>query len=112
MPRVLVPLAPGCEELEAVTIVDLLRRAEIEVGTAGLGEGPVRASRGTVLVPDTVLDKALEEEFDMVVLPGGMPGMENLRNDERILSLRVGCSPPAGSGAGTAAGGESGPIEN
>jgi 4-methyl-5(b-hydroxyethyl)-thiazole monophosphate biosynthesis len=87
MPRVLVPLAPGCEELEAVTIVDLLRRAEIEVVTAGLGEGPVRASRGTVLVPDAALDEALGADYDMVVLPGGMPGMENLKNDERILAL-------------------------
>ena len=87
MPRVLVPLAPGCEELEAVTIVDLLRRAEIEVVTAGLREGPVRASRGTVLVPDMHLDQALEKEYDMIVLPGGMPGMENLKKDDRILSL-------------------------
>lgn len=87
MAKVLVPLAQGCEELEAVTIVDLLRRAEIEVVTAGLGEGPVRASRGTVLVPDKGLDEALEAEYDMVVLPGGMPGMENLKKDARILAL-------------------------
>jgi len=87
MPRVLVPLAPGCEELEAVTVVDLLRRAEIEVVTAGLQDGPVRASRGTVLVPDTDLDQALGQEYDMIVLPGGMPGMENLKKDGRILSL-------------------------
>jgi 4-methyl-5(b-hydroxyethyl)-thiazole monophosphate biosynthesis len=87
MPRVIVPLAPGCEELEAVTIVDLLRRAGIEVVTAGLGEGSVRAAHGTVLVPDAALDEALEADYDMVVLPGGMPGMENLKNDERILAL-------------------------
>lgn len=87
MPRVLVPLAPGCEELEAVTIVDLLRRAEIEVVTAGLDDRPVRASRDTVLVPDTDLDHALEKEYDMIVLPGGMPGMENLKKDDRVLSL-------------------------
>ena len=48
MARVLVPLAQGCEELEAVTVIDLLRRAGIEVVTAGLADGPVRASRGTV----------------------------------------------------------------
>ena len=85
MPRVLVPLAPGCEELEAVTVIDVLRRAEIEVVTAGLDDAPVRASRGTVLVPDTTLDEALGGEYDMIVLPGGMPGMENLKKDERIL---------------------------
>lgn len=85
--KVLLPLAPGCEELEAVTIIDLLRRAEIEVVTAGLGEGPLRASRGTVLLPDATLDEVLDEEFDMVVLPGGMPGMENLRKDPRLPTL-------------------------
>ena len=52
MARVLVPLAPGCEELEAVTIIDLLRRAGIEVVSAGLESGPVRASRGVILVPE------------------------------------------------------------
>lgn len=87
MARVLVPLAPGCEELEAVTIIDLLRRAEIEVVTAGLADGPVTASRRTVLVPDRALSEILGEEFDMVVLPGGMPGMENLRKDGRIAAL-------------------------
>ena len=53
MARVLVPIAQGCEELEAITIVDLLRRAEIEVTTAGLKKGPVTASRGVKLIPDT-----------------------------------------------------------
>lgn len=83
----LVPLAQGCEELEAVTIVDLLRRAGIEVVTAGLDAGPVTASRGTVLVPDTHLDAVLEREFDLVVLPGGLPGATHLDNDPRIHAI-------------------------
>ena len=87
MARVLVPLAQGCEELEAITIVDLLRRAEIEVITASLGEGPVTASRGSVLVADQTLDQALQQEYDMVVLPGGLPGADHLRDDQRIQSL-------------------------
>ncbi len=89
MPRVLVPLAQGCEELEAVTIIDLLRRAQIEVVTAGLAPGPVTGSRGTVLVPDTTLDEALrhEREYDMIVLPGGQPGATHLEHDPRILAL-------------------------
>ena len=87
MARVLVPLAQGCEELEAVTVIDLLRRAGIEVVTAGLDAQPVRASRGTVLVPDTTLDAALETDFDMVVLPGGLPGADHLRDDVRIIEL-------------------------
>jgi len=87
MARVLVPLAPGCEELEAVTIIDLLRRARIEVVVAGLAGGPVKGSRGTVLVPDTTLESALAQDYDMVVLPGGQPGATNLENDARVLAL-------------------------
>jgi 4-methyl-5(b-hydroxyethyl)-thiazole monophosphate biosynthesis len=87
MARVLVPLAQGCEELEAVTIVDLLRRAGIEVVTAGLEQGPVTASRGVVLVPDTTLEAVLEQEFDMIVLPGGLLGADHLDQDPRIHAL-------------------------
>lgn len=87
MANVLVPLAPGCEELEAITIVDLLRRARIDVVTAGLAPGPIKASRGTVLVPDTTLDEALHHDYDMVVLPGGQPGARHLAQDPRILTL-------------------------
>ena len=85
MAKVLVPLAQGCEELEAVTVVDLLRRAGIEVITAGLDERPVRASRGMVLVADMTLASALLQEYDMIVLPGGLPGADNLRDDDRII---------------------------
>lgn len=87
MARVLVPLAQGCEELEAVTVIDLLRRAGIEVVTAGLEDGPVRGSRGTVLVPDTTLDAVLDRDFDMIVLPGGLPGADHLNEDARIRAL-------------------------
>ncbi len=87
MASVLVPLAEGCEELEAVTIIDLLVRADVEVVTAGLEPGPVKASRGVTLVPDTTLDEALGRDFDMVVLPGGGPGADRLDNDPRIGEL-------------------------
>jgi protein deglycase len=87
MKKVLVPLAQGCEELEAVTIIDILRRADIEVTTASLDDKPVRASRNTVLIADTTLDKAMAHEFDMIVLPGGLPGADHLRNDVRIIGL-------------------------
>ena len=87
MASVLVPLAQGCEELEAITVVDLMRRAGIDVVTAGLDDRPVKASRGTVLVPDMTLDEALAREYDMVVLPGGLPGADHLDNDPRIHGL-------------------------
>ncbi len=87
MASVLVPLAEGCEELEAVTIIDLLVRAGVEVVSAGLTSGPVKASRGVVITPDTTLDDALHRDFDMVVLPGGLPGANHLNSDPRIQTL-------------------------
>jgi 4-methyl-5(b-hydroxyethyl)-thiazole monophosphate biosynthesis len=87
MARVLVPIAPGCEELEAVTIIDLLRRAGLEVVVAGLQDGPVKASRGVTLLPDTSLDEVLGLSFDMLVLPGGLPGADHLDQDPRIHRL-------------------------
>ena len=87
MASVLIPLAQGCEELEAVTISDLLVRAGIRVVTVGLDKNPVRASRGMVLVPERVIDDIMEEEFDMIVLPGGLPGADHLNNDKRVHAL-------------------------
>lgn len=87
MARVLVPLAQGCEELEAVTVIDLLRRAGIDVVTAGLDDQPVTASRGVRLIPDATLSDVLGEDFDMIVLPGGLPGADHLDQDERIRAL-------------------------
>jgi len=87
MASVLVPLAEGSEELEAVTIVDLLRRAGIEVTTAGLTDGPIKASRGVTLLPDTTLDAVMTQDFDMIALPGGLPGSDHFDNDPRIREL-------------------------
>lgn len=87
MSHVLVPLAQGCEELEAITITDLLVRAGITVTTCGLDEQPVTASRGTRIIPDTCIDSVLEDTFDLIVLPGGLPGADNLRDDERLQTL-------------------------
>lgn len=87
MKKVLVPLATGFEELEAVTIIDLLRRAGIDVTVAGLADGVITGSRGTRILPDCVLDKALDTEFEMIVLPGGLPGADNLNKDKRIHQL-------------------------
>jgi len=87
MPTVLVPLAQGCEELEAVTIIDLLRRAKVDVVSASLDDNVITASRGTRLVADRNLDQVRDQEFDMIVLPGGLPGADHLRDDPRIITL-------------------------
>ena len=87
MKRVLVPLAQGFEELEAVTIIDLLRRAGIEVVVAALSENPVTGSHGITLLADAMLDAVSGQDFDLVALPGGMPGAANLKDDLRIADL-------------------------
>jgi len=88
MASVLVPIATGFEELEAVTIIDLLRRAQVEVVVAGLeGREPVTGSRGTRIVPDAGLDEVLDRDFDMITLPGGLPGADHLDSDPRIHTL-------------------------
>lgn len=91
MKKILIPLAIGCEELEAVTLIDILRRADLQVTTASLDSGhqvtPVTASRGVILIADITLDDALHDSFDMIVLPGGLPGADNLDNDPRIHNL-------------------------
>lgn len=88
--RALVPLAQGCEELEAVTIMDILVRGGVEVISASLDDNrEIHASRGTVLVAKTTLDAVLDEPFDLIALPGGLPGADYLRDDERVKALLV-----------------------
>lgn len=89
LPRVLVPLAPGFEELEAVAVVDTLRRGGLTVRVAGLppGRAPIEGSHGISLVPDCSLDEVDPGEVDALVLPGGMPGTEHLAADPRVLDL-------------------------
>jgi 4-methyl-5(b-hydroxyethyl)-thiazole monophosphate biosynthesis len=87
MTQALVPLAQGCEELEAITITDLLVRAGIEVTTCGLDDKPVKASRGTTIIPDTTIEKVQNTPYDLIVLPGGLPGADHLRDNEPLQAL-------------------------
>jgi 4-methyl-5(b-hydroxyethyl)-thiazole monophosphate biosynthesis len=99
MPRVLVPLAEGFEEIEAVTVIDLLRRAGIDVCAARVGSapgvapandaraGPVTGSHGIGVHADVRLEDVDEADFDMIALPGGMPGAAHLRNDARLIEM-------------------------
>lgn len=87
MASVLIPLAPGFEDLEAVTLSDLLRRAGIEVVVAGLQHGLIQGSRGIRIEPDVYLDDVLTRDFDLIALPGGLPGAEYLRDDPRVQAL-------------------------
>jgi len=88
MPIVLIPLAKGFEELEAVTLIDLLRRADFTVLTASLTEQhQVLASRGVRLVSDVTLDDVMYDDFDMIILPGGLSGAIHLDEDSRIHAI-------------------------
>jgi 4-methyl-5(b-hydroxyethyl)-thiazole monophosphate biosynthesis len=87
MSKVVIILAEGFEELEAVAVIDVLRRAGIGIVSAGLHEGPVSSARHINIIPDTVIDTIRSDDFDMLVLPGGMPGSENLNADARVREL-------------------------
>ncbi len=87
MPKVIVPLADGFEEIEAIAIIDVLRRAGIDVTVAGLHSGPIQSARRLKVVPDTTIETITSDDFDMIVLPGGQPGSDNLNADERVRTL-------------------------
>jgi 4-methyl-5(b-hydroxyethyl)-thiazole monophosphate biosynthesis len=80
-------LAEGFEEIEALTVVDILRRADIDVTAAGLAEGTVEGSHKIKVIPDLALDQIDPGDFDALVLPGGFPGFVNLGEDERVLEM-------------------------
>jgi 4-methyl-5(b-hydroxyethyl)-thiazole monophosphate biosynthesis len=87
MKRVLVPLAEGFEEIEAVTIIDVLRRAGLRVDVAALGGKRVTGSHGIAVESDMSIDDARAVDYDLIALPGGMPGTLHLREDPRVLRL-------------------------
>jgi len=87
MKRVLVPLAPGFEEIEAITIIDVLRRAGVEVTVAGTHSDPIQGSRGIAIVPDCALTQVEAQSFDMITLPGGAKGVEQLQRHPKLLPL-------------------------
>jgi len=86
MPSALVPLFDGFEEIEAVTVVDLLRRAGVEVVTAGVAERRVTGGRNMVMEADKTFAEAITRSYDMIVLPGG-PGTGRLNDTPGMHDL-------------------------
>ena len=86
----LVVIAPGCEELEAVASIDVLVRGGIKVTVASVcphGRLQVTASRGVKLVADVLLESVAREQFDLILLPGGLPGAEYLRDTPQLIEM-------------------------
>ena len=88
MKKAIMLFAEGFEEVEALTVVDLLRRAEIDCEmTSVSGDETVTGSHGIGVCMQSSLEQLSVEEYDAVILPGGMPGTKNLANNERVLAL-------------------------
>ena len=87
MIKALVFLAPGFEEIEASTIIDVLRRCNVEVIVAGLEPGLVEGSHGIKFASDKTIEEIKAEDVDAVVCPGGGRGTENLRKNQKVLDL-------------------------
>jgi len=88
MSKVLVPLASGFEEIEAVSIIDVLRRAEIEVLVASLDDSlHVKGANNITIEADLHVKDIIAEELDMIVLPGGWDGTYALAEDENVQNL-------------------------
>ena len=85
--KVLVPIADGTEEIEAVCIIDTLRRAGAEVTVASVGKLQVTASRGVKLVADALIADCTGQTYDCIALPGGMPGAEHLRDSAELIGI-------------------------
>lgn len=87
MPRVAVILADGFEEVEAIAVIDVLRRAEIDTVIAGLHGNHIASARNVKVIPDTVIDTVKADDYDMIILPGGQPGSDHLNADPRVKEL-------------------------
>ncbi len=89
MKKVLIPIADGVEDVETVTLIDLLRRANIHVTVASIYHDRLKitAARKTKIEADIMLQYVADEVFDMIVVPGGLPGAEYLRDSELLSNL-------------------------
>ena len=85
MSKVLVPIADGFEDVEAITAIDVLRRGGVEVVTASIHDKRiVRGAHGIRMEADALFDDVKDESYDAIVLPGGGEGTENLRCSESV----------------------------
>ncbi|MCG8639787.1 MAG: DJ-1/PfpI family protein, partial [Desulfobacterales bacterium] len=84
---VLVPVAQGVEEMETITIVDILRRGGAKVTMASVDTLDIKAAKGVEFKADTLIETCMDREFDLIVIPGGIPGADNLAASESLGTL-------------------------
>ena len=90
MSKVAIMLANGCEEIEALTVVDILRRAKITIDTiATMGDKTVISSHNIGILCDKLLEEINPDEYDAIVLPGGMPGSTNLFDNKTVCDAVI-----------------------
>lgn len=88
--KAIIVLANGFEELEAVTVIDILRRAGIEVTVCGLDSEKIKGSHEITIIADKKLEQAeAASRYDACILPGGMPGAEKLASSDKVKELLV-----------------------
>lgn len=87
MKRAVIILTSGFEEIEALSVVDILRRSEVEVDIAGTEKDFVEGAHGVKVIPDKHLDDIDVEDYDALILPGGAPGYQNLRKNEKVIEM-------------------------
>lgn len=85
--KVLIFAAEGFEELEALTVVDVLRRSDVEVDVCSLGDILITGAHGIQVKADITMEQLDENKYNAVVLPGGMPGTLNLKNNGKVLEV-------------------------
>lgn len=87
MAKIIIPISNGFEEIEAITIIDVCRRADIEVTIAGVEDLQITGAHGIKIISDTTIDNISSNDFDMIVLPGGLPNAFTLAENEKVQSL-------------------------
>ena len=85
--KILVPVADGIEMIEALSIVDVFRRAGAEVDIASVNELVITSSHNVQISADKLIEDCIDEQYDLVAVPGGIPGAENLRNSEALVNI-------------------------
>ena len=87
MSKIIVPISNGFEEIEAITIIDICRRANIEVTIAAVENLETIGAHGIKITADTSIENINCNDFDMIVLPGGLPNAFTLAENEKVQSL-------------------------